>query len=315
MPWGMIKKAIGGFYHVVPEGGDPHAPILCRARGVFRKDARTPLAGDRVHFTLPNAGGEGWIDDIAPRKNALIRPPVANVDALIIVQSLVHPPLSRRTLDRLTVLAEAHGIALAIVVTKRDLLEDLEEAARREGEALLAEVERVYLAVGYPVVLVNAPRGEGLENVKKLLNGRLTVFAGPSGVGKSTLIRALVPGAAVEVGEVSAKTTRGRHTTRAVELLYVEADPGISGREGGWIADTPGFSALELDLAPEALPGLFLEFRRYAPACRFRGCLHVAEPGCAVRAAVDGGAIDALRYAHYRQFLEELKEKAEKRYR
>ncbi|PTQ52939.1 MAG: Ribosome small subunit-stimulated GTPase EngC [Hydrogenibacillus schlegelii] len=306
MPTGTIVKAVGGFYDVAPDDA-PRRIVRCRARGVFRKENLIPLAGDRVRFT-PIGAGEGWIETIEPRKNAFVRPPVANVDRILVVHSVAMPPLSRRAIDRMLVLAEARGVEGAIVLTKQDLLAELPDEERAEGERETAEAVRVYRSAGYPVVLASAPSGAGIEAVRRLLTGRITVLAGPSGVGKSTLLRALVPerAAAIAVGAVSARTARGRHTTRAVELLSAG---------GGWIADTPGFTALELDLSPEALGAAFPEFRPYAPACRYRGCLHEAEPGCAVRAAVESGAIDVLRYRHYLQFLAELKEREEKRYR
>jgi ribosome biogenesis GTPase len=258
------------------------------------------MAGDRVRFR-DLGGGEGMVDEVLPRRTALVRPPVANADQVVVVVAWTAPPFSALFVDRVILEAALQGCHAVVCLNKTDLL----------GEAELARARRAlepWRAAGYATVLTSAVRGEGLDALRAALAGHLSVLAGPSGAGKSRLLAALFPGQEIRSGELSARLGRGRHTTRAVQLLALGPDP-----TAGWVADTPGFSRLELPgLAPEDLPGLYPEFRAYAAACRFRGCLHDAEPDCAVRAAVADGRLDEGRYARYRALLAEVRERAQR---
>ena len=247
---GRIHKGIGGFYYVETADG----LYECKARGAFRKQRITPLVGDRVEITV-NAQGENTIDTILPRKNELRRPPLANLDRLFIVSSLVDPEIRTVQIDKLTVLAAQKGIDCVIVLTKADLAKNGQQYAD------------IYKKAGYPVVLCNARSGAGADELPALISGKLCAFTGNSGVGKSTLLNRLCPDLALETGETSKKLGRGRHTTRHCELYPVA---------GGWVADTPGFSALELErdaeIDKDELPGCFPDFRPYLGDCRFNSC-------------------------------------------
>lgn len=295
MPNGLIVKALSGFYYVLPdEGGEP---VQCRARGVFKKKGITPLVGDRVRFTA-TTDGEGTVDEVFPRTSELIRPPVANADTVLLAASVAKPDLSLMLMDRFLVHAEHAGLHALIVLTKADLLEDPEEGGDLNA-ALLRETEAVYRPAGYPVMACSVRKGTGLDEVKRALAGKLAVIAGQSGVGKSSLLNGIIPGASLLTGEVSDRLGRGRHTTRHVELI---AHP-----EGGFIADTPGFSQLDFSgIEAEELSACFPEMARLAGACKFRGCLHRSEPDCAVMEAAADGRIAESRYRHYLQFLEEI---------
>lgn len=295
MPTGLIVKALSGYYYVLPdEGGHP---VQCRARGIFKKKGITPLVGDRVRFSAVG-GGEGTVDEVLPRTSELVRPPVANADTMLLVASVAKPDLSLLLLDRFLVHAEHAGLSALIVLTKEDLV-DPEAAAAGEDPVRL--VKDVYRPAGYPVLSCSVARGTGLDDVRRALAGRLAVIAGQSGVGKSSLLNGIIPGLSLMTGEVSDKLGRGRHTTRHVELI---AHP-----DGGFIADTPGFS--QLDFFGIDAPGLsacFPEMAALADGCRFRGCLHQREPGCAVRDAAAAGRIAESRYRHYLQFLGEIQQ-------
>jgi len=294
MPTGLIVKALSGYYYVLPDGGGD--PVQCRARGVFKKKGVTPLVGDRVRFAA--AGGEGTVDEVLPRTSELIRPPVANADTMLLVASVAKPDLSMLLLDRFLVHAEHAGLTALIVLTKEDLLET--EAAA-SGDDPIRRAKDVYGAAGYTVLSCSARRGTGLDEVRRALAGRLTVVAGQSGVGKSSLLNAIIPGLALQTGEVSDKLGRGRHTTRHVELI---AHP-----DGGFIADTPGFSQLDFfGIEAGGLSACFPEMAALADRCRFRGCLHRSEPGCAVAEAAAAGRIAESRYRHYLQFLDEIRQ-------
>jgi ribosome biogenesis GTPase len=240
-------------------------------------------------------GGEGIIDRVLPRATLLRRPPVANADTVVAVVSWERPPFSAAFVDRMVLAAALEGCGAVVCLNKCDLLSP--EAARAAAEAL-----RPFSAAGYPTLQVSAARGDGVEGLRALLRGHLAVLAGPSGSGKSSLLSALVPARARRAGALSRRSGRGRHTTRSVELLP------LPGGGQGFVADTPGFSRLTLDAAdPEDLPLLYPDFSPHAAACRFRGCLHDAEPECGVRAAVAAGAVDAGRYERYRALLAELR--------
>ncbi|PDO11725.1 MAG: ribosome small subunit-dependent GTPase A [Candidatus Reconcilbacillus cellulovorans] len=296
MPEGRIVRALSGYYDVLPDGADgvsatARGTIRCRARGVFRKDGRVPLVGDKVRYAQIGPE-EGFIEELMPRTTELTRPPVANVDTIAVVASVAEPEPNLTLTDRLLAEAELIGTDAFVVLTKVDLAEHEPETIER--------LRRIYEKAGYEVLLASVVTRSGLDAIAARLAGRLAVLAGPSGVGKSSLLNALCPGLSLEIGEISRKLGRGRHTTRRVELIAL---PG-----GGWAADAPGFSQLDLShVEPERLAGSFREFRRYRSDCRFRGCLHVREPGCAVRAAVERGEIEPVRYRHYEALVEEIR--------
>lgn len=274
--------------------GRGRGPGVMRATVHDEEEDAVPavMAGDRVRCS-DLGGGEGVIDLVLPRHSHLIRPPVANPDRVVVVVAWSGPPLSTSFVDRVVLEAALHGCDAAICLNKCDLLDADELAAARAALAPMA-------AAGYPLLFTSAVRGDGVDDLRALLRGQLAVLAGPSGAGKSHLLRALVPDSRERSAEISQRIGRGRHTTRAVHLLPL---PG-----GGWLADTPGFSRLDLREAEvQDLPTLYPEFRPYQDVCRFRGCLHDTEPECAVRAAVASGRLDPDRYERYRLILTELR--------
>ncbi len=279
-----IIKGIGGFYYVKTGG----KVVECRARGIFRKRRVTPVAGDIVR--LETEGGAPVIAEILPRKNVFVRPPIANVDRFFIIASTTQPVPSTLVIDKLSAIAVDRGAQPVLLITKPDLC----------GPEALASC---YAHAGFPVLTVNAAAGEGLEEVRALLPGCVSVFCGNSGVGKSTLLGALLPELALQTGEISQKLGRGRHTTREVTLYECG---------GGLVADTPGFASLEMERAAyipkENLQFVFPEIARHFGECRFTGCAHIAEKGCAVRAALEAGEIDPTRYESYTALYNEAKE-------
>ncbi|MBE3593463.1 MAG: ribosome small subunit-dependent GTPase A [Candidatus Carbobacillus altaicus] len=296
------------------------------ARGRFRKGDLVPLVGDHVEFSKlgPEDDRMGRIERILPRKNELVRPPLANLDALWIVFALTEPTLSLKVLDRMLVLAEMQHVSPVLILTKFDLLGCRPVAQLKTTPPLtVGALQAIYTSIGYPVHILSlqekhvlssscgawAAENERIlaETLPSLLaGGRYVAVAGPSGVGKSTLISTLSPNFRLERGEVSKKTERGRHTTRVVSFIPVA---------GGWVADTPGFTSLELSGTPHVLAAAMPEFLLYAPSCRFRACLHLHEPGCAVKEALARGEIAHHRYEHYVQFAQELHEKENMRFR
>lgn len=288
MPEGRIVKALSGFYYVA-DGDDV---IQCRARGLFKKKGAqiSPLVGDWVVYeaTTPN---EGYVMEICPRKNELLRPSISNVDQAVLVFSLQEPAFSSLLLDKFLVHIETVGIDTVIVLSKADLADP-------------DEIDRImskYQQIGYRVIPTSKQDLRGIEEFREQLEGRISVFAGQSGVGKSSLINALFPGISLQTGDISQKLGRGRHTTRHVELIPLEGK--------GYVADTPGFSSLEFQGISELdLARSFRDFEAVSDGCKFRGCLHLTEPGCAVQEALKAGELDEERYAHYRQFMDELKE-------
>jgi ribosome biogenesis GTPase len=288
MPTGIITKALSGFYYVTSDG----RTWQCRARGIFRKKGITPLVGDHVRFEIIN-DEEGILDDIDPRKNQLIRPPIANIDQALLVFSLVEPEFSPLLLDKFLVHTEKVGVSSAICLSKSDI-------SHRKMD--MQSYIDCYEKMGYPVIVVSAIDGQGLDLVRSLLTDRITVFAGQSGVGKSSLLNALMPALLLQTGEISARLGRGKHTTRHVELISLPV--------GGQVADTPGFSQLDFqNIEAEELGSLFVDIAEFAPDCKFRGCLHMNEPRCAVRDALDSGNLAQFRYDHYVQFLREIQDR------
>ncbi|MBB6675524.1 ribosome small subunit-dependent GTPase A [Cohnella nanjingensis] len=298
MPVGTIVKALSGYYYV--QGDEGGSRVQCRARGIFKKRGESPLVGDRVAFA-ETENGEGTVDEILPRSTALIRPPVANADLAVLVFSVIRPELNLQLLDKFLVHIEHAGLDALLVLTKADALEGADEAERIRGDVDAAC--RLYESVGYRVIVTSSRRQDGLDLLRAELHGHVSVFAGQSGVGKSSLLNALVPGLALETNEISEKLGRGKHTTRHVELVQV---PG-----GGFVADTPGFSQLDFqELGVEEIGSCFREFRALASGCKFRGCTHTHEPHCAVLQARARGEIAESRYRHYTEFMTEWKEKA-----
>ncbi|MBQ8851788.1 MAG: ribosome small subunit-dependent GTPase A [Oscillibacter sp.] len=285
MSEGRIQKALSGFYYV-----DTGAEVLtCRARGKFRKEGVSPLVGDRVEVReLGN--GEGFVEAILPRRNAFIRPAVANIDQLVIIGSGAIPRTDPFLIDRVASIAALKGCGVIVLLNKCDL----------DGADQLYDI---YRAAGFPTLRVSAETGEGLEGLKGLIAGKLSAFTGNSGVGKSSILNALEPDFALKVGEVSTALGRGRHTTRHVELFRLSC--------GAEIMDTPGFSSFEAeDLNLEwkqRLAEIFVDFRPYLEDCRFVGCSHTKEKGCAVLEALRAGKLQKSRHQSYLRLYEELK--------
>ncbi len=282
---GTIVKGIGGFYYVKTEEG----LIECRARGRFRRAGESPMVGDRVRIVRTAEDAQkGSVDAILPRKNMFIRPPVANIDQLIITIAAANPEPNLLLADQLAVTAEAMGVHPVICVNKLDLNE--------EGAQTIAGI---YQKAGYPVLLVSAREDVGTEQLKAVLQDKITALAGNSGVGKSSLLNCL-NSLELETGDVSRKTQRGRHTTRHTELYELPF--------GGYVFDTPGFSSYAAEgLRPEEMASLFPEIAKAEGGCRFSGCAHVAEPGCSVKEAVGRGEIAPSRYENYCAFYQAAK--------
>jgi ribosome biogenesis GTPase len=294
---GRIVKALSGYYYVKDDENETEETIQCRARGVFKKRGLTPLVGDRVAYVLTE-NGEGTVTELRERFSELIRPPVANIDVAILVFSVTEPVLNLQLLDKFLVHIEHAGIPSVLCLSKRDLEDegDLTEGAAKAASS----VQRIYQKLGYEVFGTSSRKGFGIDELHERLKGHLAVFAGQSGVGKSSLLNAIVPGLTLETNEISNRLGRGKHTTRHVELIDIG---------GGYVADTPGFSQLDFgELGIEDLGYCFVEMRELSPSCKFRGCSHVHEPGCAVMAALEAGSIEQSRYDHYLLFLEEMKD-------
>ena len=281
---GRIIRQTGGFYYVETERG----VIECRARGLFRKEKITPLVGDNVEVDMTE-NGKGYVTAILPRKNSLVRPPVANIDLLLLILSITDPAPNLSIVDKMLAIAEHKDIEAAIVVTKADLADT----------TFLCET---YRKAGYQVVSIDS-LSDSPDAIKPLIEGKICVLAGNTGVGKSTLLNALDPELMLKTGETSKKLGRGRHTTRVTELFELC---------GGYIADTPGFSSLETMqleiIKKDALEFCFKEFEPYIGQCRFTGCSHTKEKGCAVLQALSDGEIAPSRHESYLQMYEEAKQ-------
>ena len=290
---GKIIRGIAGFYYVhVVESGI----YECKAKGIFRKDGIKPLVGDDVEIEiLDEKDMEGNIMQILPRRNDLIRPAVANIDQALVVFAAAKPKPHFQLLDRFLVMMESKEIPAILCFNKSDIVDDAE----------IASLKEIYENCGYPLLFTSAKEETNIDELKELLRGKTTAIAGPSGVGKSSLINQLQSGVKMETGSISRKIERGKHTTRHSELIVLE--------EGSYIMDTPGFSSLYVgDMEKEELKYCFPEFSAYEGKCRFNGCSHTHEPGCAVREAVEEGKIHRMRYEDYTFLYRELQEK--KRY-
>ncbi|MFZ5643301.1 MAG: ribosome small subunit-dependent GTPase A [Bacillota bacterium] len=282
---GIVTRAYGGFYYVY----SGNSLLQCTPRGVLKHRKVDIRVGDRVTVKKTSTGGV--VEDVRPRKNSLTRPPVANVDRSVIVFAVTDPEPSLTLLDRILIQSDHEGVSPVIVFNKTDLF---------PGESEL--FTDVYARAGYTVLRTSAREGVGIEELREILQEGITVFAGPSGVGKSSLLNAIQPGLSLKTGEIGQKLKRGRHTTRHVELIPLET--------GGLVADTPGFSSLLLpDMKREELCFYYPEMERLIPECRFKSCLHRAEPDCAVKKAVAGNGINPGRYERYLDILSEIIER------
>ena len=285
---GKIIKGIGGFYYVVCENGVTYE---CKAKGVFRNRKIKPLVGDNVEIEILDAEKNlGNIEDILPRFNWLNRPAVANVDQTVIIFAVSAPAPNFNLLDRFLINMEQHEVPTIICFNKIDL----------EGFRQSEDICRSYTKSGYEVLFISAESGYGINTLEAVIKGKTTVFAGPSGVGKSSTLNSLFPDANVQTGGLSEKIQRGKHTTRHSELMFVDDDT--------YIMDTPGFSTLYIPgMEKEDLKGFYPEFRKWEPYCRFQGCNHISEPDCGVRQGLEEGSISLLRYENYKLLYEELK--------
>ena len=278
---GRILRSISGFYDVQTADG----LITCRARGILRKEGCTPLTGDMVGITVER--GKGMVERILPRRNSFVRPAVANVDALVVFAANVNPVTEPFLIDRVAAIAGDQEVPVYICINKCDL-----------DPAL--DLERIYRNAGFQVICTSAETGEGVEQLRQLITGKLTAFTGNSGVGKSSILNRLCPELKLSTGEVSEKLGRGRHTTRHVELYRLGEDT--------YVADTPGFSSFDTDMMEiilkENLQYAFGDFAPYIGKCQFHDCTHRKEPGCAVTAAVEAGEIEPTRYDSYLRLYE-----------
>ena len=282
---GRIIRSLSGFYDVQTSDGI----ITCRGRGVLRKKGDTPLTGDMVEITVEH--GKGMVERLLPRKNRFIRPAVANVDALVVFAANVNPVTEPFLIDRVAAIAGDQEVPVYICVNKCDL-----DPA--------VDLVRIYQNAGFPVIRASAETGEGVDELRQLLRGKLTAFTGNTGVGKSSMLNALCPELALATGEVSEKLGRGRHTTRHVQLYCLGEDT--------YVADTPGFSSFDTEqmdvLLKENLQYTFPDFGDFLGNCQFHDCSHRAEPGCCVRAAVDSGKIEKTRYDSYLRLYEKAEQ-------
>lgn len=287
---GKIIKGIAGFYYVKVVGSGVYE---CKAKGIFRKDKCKPLVGDEVEIeVLEENEKTGNIVTICERKNELIRPAVANIDQALVIFAVTDPTPHLNLLDRFLVMMEQTGIPVVLCFNKTDLAEDEE----------MNLLEETYRNCGYRMIFLSARKEENIDTLKKVLEGKTTAVAGPSGVGKSSIINLLVPEAHMETGSISRKISRGKHTTRHSELFALD--------DTSYIMDTPGFSSLYCDnYEPEELRFFYPEFREYEGMCRFQGCVHIHEPGCAVKQALEEGSISPGRYKNYKDMLEESRRK------
>lgn len=285
MQKGKIIKAISGFYYV----DTGNEVVTCRARGKFRNNNLTPLVGDDVEFTVGD-NNEASVEKVLERKNELVRPPLANLDNLFIIASVVDPKINTLIIDRLIVIAEYKGIEPILVITKVDLDDNY------------YEYKNIYENAGFKVIVCDNTTGSGSQEVLELMKGKISAFTGNTGVGKSTLLNNIFPSLNLQTGETSKKLGRGKHTTRHSELFMVE---------GGYIADTPGFSSLDFEkcesISKDELPYCFREFEEYLGTCKFSTCSHTTDKGCGILQAVEDGKISKTRHDSYVSMYNDVK--------
>lgn len=283
---GRIVKGVGGLYFVKTAEGI----IKSRARGVFRLEKTTPLIGDLVNIRISEEDNMGYIIDIKQRKTELLRPAVANITQAIIVMSVKDPEINTWLLDKFLLMAEYEHLNTVIVFNKADLDKEKSE-----------DLKEIYEKAGYEVIIASASLDIGIDNVKKHLKNNISVFAGPSGVGKSSLLNKIHKGLKLEIGDISARNKRGKHTTRHIELLELD--------DNSFVLDSPGFSSLNLNFIEDEseVRNYFKEIHEYGKDCKFLSCLHNKEPDCAVKSAVEKNDIDNSRYENYLLLLEEVK--------
>ena len=287
---GKIVKGISGFYYVhVVESGI----YECKAKGIFRQQKMKPLVGEDVEIDIISEEKKtGNVAAILPRKNALIRPAVVNVDQALLIFAAASPNPNFNLLDRFLVMMGRQDVPVILCFNKCDLITEEQQQ----------EIASIYEASGCKILFVSAKKELGLKELQEILEGKTTTVAGPSGVGKSSLINLLAPEACMETGEISKKIERGRHTTRHAELIQLKGD--------GYIMDTPGFSSLYLpEMEKEELQDCYPEFAAFEPYCRFQGCSHISEPDCGVKEALSEGKIHPVRYENYCQLYGELKDR------
>lgn len=291
---GKIIKGIAGFYYIETHDARIYE---CKAKGIFRKDNVKPLVGDNVMIdVIDEENKKGNITEILPRKNRLLRPPVANVDQAVILFAIVKPDPNYNLLDRFLIMMRQQNLPVIICFNKQDI------ATQEEQQ----ELYNAYEKCGYKVLFISVKEEKGLDELKELLRGKTTTLAGPSGVGKSSLLNKLVPDALMQTGELSRKIDRGKNTTRHSELFYVSELS--QGDEETYLFDTPGFTSLNLnDVTTDNLMQYYPEFEEFEPECRFGGCSHIAEPDCGVKNALSEGKISAVRYENYKIIYEDLK--------
>lgn len=287
---GKIVKGISGFYYVHVAGSGIYE---CKAKGIFRQQKMKPLVGDDVEIDIISEEKKtGNVAAILPRKNALIRPAVANVDQALLIFAAASPNPNFNLLDRFLVMMGRQDVPVILCFNKCDLITEEQKQ----------EIEAIYEVSGCKILFVSAKKELGLKELQEILEGKTTTVAGPSGVGKSSLINLLAPEACMETGEISKKIERGRHTTRHAELIQLKGD--------GYIMDTPGFSSLYLpEMEKEELQDCYPEFAAFEPYCRFQGCSHISEPDCGVKEALSERKIHPVRYENYCQLYGELKDR------
>lgn len=285
---GRIIKGIAGFYYVKCCDRNIYE---CKAKGIFRKDGRKPLVGDEVLMDVIDEKERlGNITELLERRNELVRPAVANIDQALVIFAAASPKPNLGLLDRFLIQMEYKGIETVVCFNKEDLVQEEERERLRS----------IYRNAGYQVLFISALHQEGIEQLEEVLKGKVTTVAGPSGVGKSTLVNCLQKEIVMETGEISVKIARGKHTTRHSQLMEIDRDT--------YIFDTPGFSSLSVsELLPEELQSCFPEFRKYEGQCRFLGCAHIHEPGCGVKEALAAGAVSRERYEDYVNLYAECK--------
>lgn len=295
MPTGIILKGIGGFYYISAD----EAIYECKARGIFRKNDVIPLPGDKVNFSITDEGSQkGSLDQVLPRFSQLTRPAVANINQVILVIAARSPVPDFLLLDKLLVKAAKENIKPVICLNKLDL--DIDDAGRKISEA--------YKNAGYDFLRTSVKTGQGLDELEDKLGSMVTVFAGQSGVGKSTLLNSILKDLIMETGDLSIRSDRGKHTTRHAELIPLSC--------GGYIADTPGFSSFELEsIEQNELQHYYSEFSNPAESCRFSGCSHANEPDCKIKELVENGMIDMGRYERYIELLGYLKKLNDMKYK